>query len=597
MLVNLNGTLAFNRSDTYFFPGTISGDGQVIFTGSGTVRFSSPDAYTGPISVNDATMHLEEGSVSTSPVTVNDGGVISGNGTIGGLVVNNGGVAAPGNSPGTISVSGPVTFNSGSVYRVDVTPAGEHDLIIATGAVTLSSGANVQVVAVPGVYAVNSQYAIVTTTLANGRTGTFGGVTSDFAFLTPTLTYDSQNVYLTLVYDDGSSTGGGGGSGGGTSSPRFAAYATSANTLASANAAQALGLGNPLFDAIVTLPVSGVPVAFNAISGEIYPSTASVIQQQSSYLRDAVTTRLRQSVTAPGAESLAPAGRGATAQLSASLTPTLWAQGYGGWGNTFGDGNAASISNSIGGFLIGADVAVLPNARMGVFGGYSQSQFDVDARSSSGSMDNYDVGLYGAAQFGALAVRGGLSYTWHDVSVDRTVAFPGVYQTLSAGYDTGTTQVFGELGYDVTVGAYAFEPFVGAAYVATNGASFSETSRLPGSFTGLNVDMASFDTFYTTLGLRAATSVQVMGYTLSPSVTVGWQHAFGDVAPTAAMRFQGGVTPFQISGAPIAQDGLLLGAGLSYALSDMASLAVNYTGQIASSASQNAFSAQFSLKF
>ncbi len=75
------------------------------------------------------------------------------NGTIGGLVVNGGGIAAPGNSPGTIAVNGTVAFNSGSTYRVDVTPQGQHDLITATGAVTINPGASVQVVAERGVYA------------------------------------------------------------------------------------------------------------------------------------------------------------------------------------------------------------------------------------------------------------------------------------------------------------------------------------------------------------------------------------------------------------------------------------------------------------
>src|SRR5262249_36363087 len=157
-----------------------------------------------------------------------------------------------------------------------------------------------------------------------------------------------------------------------------------------------------------------------------------------------------------------------------------------------------------------------------IYGGFSQSSFDVDARASSGMMDNYDLGLYGAAQFGGLALRSGLSYTWHDVSVDRTVAFPGFFQARSAGYAVGTTQSFGEMGYDVGVGAFAFEPFVGAAYVATSGASFNES----GGSAGLNVDIASFDTFYTTLGVRAATTVQVLGHTFAPNVTVGWQHAF-----------------------------------------------------------------------
>ncbi|WP_164738362.1 autotransporter-associated beta strand repeat-containing protein [Aquabacter cavernae] len=571
-----NASLVFNRSDTYAFTGAISGTGAVTFTGGGTVLFSSP--YTGPIAVDDSVVRLQAGTTTASPFTVNAGGILGGSATIGGLTVNNGGTVAPGYSPGTLIVNGAVTFNAGSVYAVDVTPDGQHDLILSTGTVTLSSGASVQVVAVPGQYAANATYTIINTT--GTVTGTFGSVTSDYAFLQPTLTYDLQNVYLSLVY-----TG-----------IDFVEYAQTPNQANVAVAAQALGAGNPVYDAIFTLPDGSVANAFNQLSGEIYPSVGTVIQQESIYLRDAVGARLRQSVT-DGSGALANAARAggpANTRLSQDLTPTLWAQGYGGWGNSFGNGNAASISSSIGGVFAGLDVAIADNARAGIVAGFSQSQFDVDARNSAGSMDNYDIGFYLGAQYGAIGLRGGASYAWHDVNVGRTVSFPGFSGANDAGYTVGTAQVFGEAGYRMAVGAYEFEPFAGLAYVSVSGATFAE-GGLGGS--ALRVDLGSQNTLYTTLGVRAATSIQLGGHTLTPSLTLGWQHAFGDTNSTASMMFAGGATPFQIQGVPIAEDTAILGAGLAYALSDMATFQVNYAGQIASEASQNAFTAQFSLKF
>ena len=48
-----------------------------------------------------------------------------------------------------------------------------------------------------GTYAANTQYTILNA--AGGRTGNFAGVTSNLAFLTPTLAYDANNVFLTLA--------------------------------------------------------------------------------------------------------------------------------------------------------------------------------------------------------------------------------------------------------------------------------------------------------------------------------------------------------------------------------------------------------------
>ncbi len=155
-----NATLVFNRSDTYTFTGRISGTGSVLFQGGGTVQFSSP--YQGAVTVEDSTVTLERGVTTTSVFTVDNGGTLGGSGTIGGIVANGGSTISPGYSPGTLAVTGTVEFNPGSTYEVDVTPSGAHDLITATGLVTISSSADVAVRAVSGIYRPLTTYAIIT---------------------------------------------------------------------------------------------------------------------------------------------------------------------------------------------------------------------------------------------------------------------------------------------------------------------------------------------------------------------------------------------------------------------------------------------------
>ncbi|WGD29981.1 autotransporter-associated beta strand repeat-containing protein [Ancylobacter sp. WKF20] len=571
-----DGILVFNRSDSYAFTGSITGSGAVIFAG-GTVEFSAP--YTGAVAVDGSTVELSSGTTTTSPFTVNSGGVLSGTATIGGLTVNSGGTAAPGYSPGTLTVNGTVAFNAGSVYAVDLTPEGAHDLIVATGDVTVSSGASVVVNATEGSYARSGQVTILST--AGTLTGTFGSVTSNYAFLTPSLTYDAQNVYLSFVYNG----------------MQLVDYAQTANEINVAVAAQQLSDTNPVLEALYGLTDSQVAPALNQLSGEIYPSVSTVIQQESIYLRDAVGARLRQSATddETGALSYAAKAAGpATAALGKDLTPILWAQGYGAWGDAYGDGNASTISSSMGGFLAGVDADIGGNVRAGIVAGFSETQFDVDAASSFGSMDSYDVGVYLGGQFGALGLRGGASYSWHDIDVTRTVAFTGFSGTESGSYTLGTTQVFGEASYRLAFGAYEFEPFAGLAYVNVSSGSTNESGT---NGAGLAINVESMSTLYTTLGARVATSFLMGGRALTPSVTLGWQHAFGDTTPTANMRFLDGATLFTTQGVPLAEDTFVVGAGIAYALSDLASIQVNYSGQLASQASQNAFWAQFSLRF
>ena len=575
IVVNAGGGVAFGRNDTYTIQNSITAAaGSLIAFAYGTYSYAGSGVISGAVLVQGGELHLIANEfANASSLTLDTGGTLSGNGTVGNLIVKNGGIVAPGNSPGNLAVNGTVAFHAGSTYRVDVTPTGEHDLLTATGAVTISGG-TVQIEAVPGDYAANSRYAILT---AGSVTGTFTGVTENYAFLDGALSYDPTNVFLTLTYTGAS----------------FATYARTPNQLGTAVAAQALGDGNAIYDALLLLPENAVPAAFDALSGEAYASVSSVLQQQSIYVRDAVSGRLRQALTAPGVSALAYGPGPVKAPLAEGYAPTLWAQGYGGWGNTNGNGNAATISNTIGGFLMGADVSVAENARAGLFGGYSRSTFDVDGRSSSGSANNVDLGLYAGAQFGAVALRGGAAYTWHDLSMSRSVVFPGFAESLKGSDTTGTAQVFGEIGYDVEVGAIAFEPFLGLAYVNVSGASLGEE----GGAAALSVSTDDMSTFYSTLGVRLATTVEVGGRTLTPYATLGWQHAFGDVTPTASNQFAGGLTPFSVSGVPVAEDALLVEAGLSYALSPNAQIGATYAGQLAGDASQNAFTAQFSLRF
>ncbi len=52
------------------------------------------------------------------------------------------------------------------------------------------------------------------------------------------------------------------------------------------------------------------------------------------------------------------------------------------------------------------------------------------------------------------------------------------------------------------------------------------------------------------------------GAALTPHLSLGWQHAFGDVSSSANLAFVGGGSAFSVSGVPIARDAALVGAGV-----------------------------------
>ncbi|WP_370435040.1 autotransporter outer membrane beta-barrel domain-containing protein [Microvirga sp. TS319] len=500
------------------------------------------------------------------------GARLEGVGTIGDTLVK--GTIAPGNSIGTLNVTGNITFDQGSIFEVEVNAAGAGDRINATGSATIDGG-TVRVLAGVGNYAPATTYTILT---ANGVGGTFAGVTSNLAFLDPTPSYDANNVYLTITRNTVS----------------FQNVGVTRNQIATGGGVESLGSGNPLHNAVLNLSVSQARTAFDQLSGEIHSSAKASMIEDSRFVRNAINDRIRAAFDGVGSS-----GGVVTTYVDGKPVPVaantngiaLWGEGFGSWGHTDGDGNAARLNRKTGGFFVGLDTPVFDTWRFGAVAGYSNTSFDMKDRYSSGSSDNYHLGLYGGTQWGNLAFRTGAAYTWHDISTNRSVSFSGFGGSLKGDDNAGTAQVFGELAYGVNMGATRFEPFANLAYVNLHTDGISERGGAA-ALTSLSSDT---DATFTTLGLRASSTFEVNGANLTAKGALGWRHAFGGVTPISTMRFGGG-DAFTVAGVPIARNAAVMEAGLDFALTPDAVLGVTYGGQFGSDMSDQSVKANFNVR-
>jgi outer membrane autotransporter protein len=534
-------------------------------------------------------------------VTLN-GGTLMGNGTLAALFAN-GGIVAPGNSIGQLNVNGPVTFAAGTTYQVEANALGQSDRIVATGTATLSGG-TVQAILAPGAYGPVTTYTILTAN--SGRIGAFSTVTSSLPFLIPTLTYDPNNAFLTLTRN----------------AAFFQNQAGTRNQRAVASALDTFPTDNPLFLAAANLTGGATRQALDLLSGEIHASVHSVMLDDSLYLRQAVLGRLRQAsftqgpLTALGGggplayaapdetetTALAHAAKGRafpikTPRYVAPAAPgpdrTWWAQGVGAWGKINSDGNAADVSRSLGGFFTGFDQR-FGQWRVGIAGGYTNSSVSVSARASSANIEAAHLAAYAGTSFGAWNLRTGAAVSFDQISTSRSIVFPGFSDAVSARYHGTNGQVFGEAGYGMAFGPVAVEPFAGLAYVHIGSTSFTET----GGLAALAGSGSKNDIGYSTLGARAATHVPLAnGMLLTPRASLAWQHAFGDVTPTAALAFKTAGIPFTIAGAPIARDSALVDAGFDLNVGWQAAVGLSYVGVLANAAHDHSVKGNFSWKF
>jgi len=532
------------------YAGSIGGAGKVDIDTAAPLTFTGVNGYSGDTNVLGGLLRVD-GSIGNSHVIVGDGAGLGGNGRVGSISVSSGATLSPGASIGTLR-TGDVAFDAGSIFKVEVDGTGAGDKLLASGTATIDGGV-VNVLAGSSKYAPATTYTILSA--KDGRTGEFDTVTSNLAFLTPTLGYDDHNVVLTLTRND----------------VAFAHAGATANQVATADAIDGLGHGD-VFDVVVQLDIPEAWAAFDQLSGEIHASSAGLFLDDSAHVRDAALERLLRA-PADGAE----AG---------------WVQSYGAFGRNDGDGNAATLGFRSGGVFAGADGFLDNGWQLGGLVGYSRMRFDVDDRASTGSADTFDIAAYGGREFGNFRLRTGAAYAWHDIEIGRGVNFGDFADHVSANYNAGTGQVFGEAAYAISLGHATLEPTASLAYVDYRSEAFRET----GGAAALSSDGINADAVYSTLGMRASALLPLEGIAARATGFIGWRHGFGDRQPKADLAFADG-NPFSVTGASAARDVAVVDLGMDIQAGTAAGINLSYSGQFGAGGTDHAFKAGLKLAF
>ncbi len=527
---------------------------------------------------------------TTVPFAVT-GGTLEGTGIFGGLTVT-GGTLAPGNSIGTMIVNGALALGGGAVFEVEVDAAGNNDKVIVNGTVNLT-GATLKVIAANGNYDPKTDYTIIENDGTDAVVGAFGSVSTNLAFLTPEVNYaagDGNDVVLTLLRN----------------TTLFPDVAQTKNQKAVAGALSQFPTDNPLYLAILEQTAAGARQAFDALSGEIHATVAGTLVDDSRYAREAVMGRMMQASHLNGAlgnggprstdqvagydnQGIMLGGAGAydgksLVEVPQSSPLAFWTEGYGAWGTFDGDGNAATADRNLGGFISGMDADVWNGWRVGIATGASFSDVSVDQRYSGANTKTYHLGGYVNGDVGGLALRGGGLWAWSEIETSRAVVFPNFFERQKADYDADTGQLFGEIAYPTQMGGVDLEPFAGLAFVSVESSGFRERGGPEASLRTGGFDQ---DVGYTSVGLRAATTVMWGAMAVTPHIEAAWLHAFDDVTPGASLAFATTGIGFAIDGVPLAEDSAILDTGLDFAVSERLTAGVSYTGQYANSVSDN----------
>ena len=604
-----------NSSTTY--AGSIAdGAGQTSLTktGSGTLTLTGANTYTGPTTILSGTL-LVTGSTA-APIIVLGGSTVSGTGTYTGpIAVTSGGALAPG-LPGTIGTlnAANVAFASGSTFQVKVDAAGNADRLAATGTVTLG-GATLAVLANTGTYNPQTVYTIVTA--AGGVTGQFGTLTSNFAFLTPSVSYGANQTQLFVTRNDVPLASV-------AQTPNQAATATGVQSGVLPTAVSTPGAAtivtptaSPLAMAILNLSAPAARQAFDTLSGQMHAGTVRVLSTDALGIRDTLLGRMRFGLSGPtpalanlqGAELPSafaadlPGRRASEPVQVRTLDPTvfaLWGEGFGSFGTAFRTSNAGRVDRTTSGFLAGADVTIAGVGRFGIAGGYADTQADLTSLVSRSRIQTGTAALYGAVVAGPTIIRAGLTYAGHNIDTSRAIIFPGFASSTRAKFDGWTGQVFGEVGVPLKVGRdggaeITLEPFAGLAGIRVRTSSFAETGGVGAGLTGFARD---HDIGTATAGLRMETRLGEAGE-FGIRTMLGYRAAFGDIDPKALLAFTTAATPapFQIGSVPLDRHALVAEANFDWRVAKNTTVSLATTGAYGARAIDQAIKGRVEIRF
>ncbi|WP_147151419.1 autotransporter outer membrane beta-barrel domain-containing protein [Reyranella soli] len=537
--------------------------------GTGTLTLSGTGIIPAGTTVSGGGFNLT--GTLTSNVAVGSAGTFRGNGTLTGNL-NNSGTLAPGNIGSTLTVSGNLVHNSGATYQVGANPAGQSDRVNVGGIATLNGG-TVQVVAASGTYAASTTYTIVNAT--GGVSGTFSSVNSNLAFLTPSLTYDANNAYLTLTTN----------------------FANNALTFNQSTTGNVLNVIAPtatsdmltVLGALSTVSSAQAAYVLRSISGQNLSSFSTTMVQTAQMFMNNLAS---QAGSAGGGNRVMMAE--ACDVACEDATPAQW----GAWGGavgglgTIGAGQSVgAVTYNAGGFAAGVDRRFGPNFLAGVAVGFTTGTQWVSGFDGKGTSDTYQVGLYGSFTQDKFYLDGMAGYGYAYNQSWRNILIPGLQPRTAMG-QAGANQFFGQLeaGYRFDIGGAA-QPYI-TPFARLQGYTATQNGYIETGAQSLNLNVASA----TTNSLRS-----VLGAVLGADMNVGWRspiigqlrlgwsHEYANVDRPVTAAFAGAsAVPFTTYGVSPTRDGVLLGLSANTDVADGTALYLRYEGTISGQDSAHA---------
>ena len=538
--VALTGTGGvFNTTANTSVSGAIGGTGGLWKNGSGTLTLTGVNSYTGNTNV-EAGKLVVNGSLA-SAVRILKGGSLGGNASIVGNLTNLG-TLAPGNSPGTVNVTG--NYIEAGTLDIEVwglTANTQHDQVIVSGTATFQAGSTIKATKTGGTFDLARTESVLAVTAAaysgsftnldrgtqatqvffNNATGRIHGSglteTQTFADLTVDT---NRKAIATALYADGLTN----------------AQVIKNGTAALATSKAFIATGEMGAATVAFLGAANVDTALDALSPEPYGTTMLMASRNSLSLARAIV----------GATA---ANEGWNVQLGYSQEQST---------------STASLTTLNGSFDVNARYAVLSH-QAGADSVFSVLVSDNSGQSSASGFASEASGRSYGLGFGTNIALGRL-----DVGV--VIGELNANGTRSgqsfANQKINSTSLNARLSF-TKLGA--FTPYVGISRNIGSSDAFLETG------TGANLSVAAAKQSDVTAEIGMGYGIQ-LGDVATVSLNIAYEHALSNEGGELNAGFADAAVPtsFSVRTSGAGQDLLRAGLGFNLALGEGRAVTLGY---------------------
>lgn len=575
-----NGTLVVASTGTTTFTGPLvnNADGALVVNGGGIARVNG-SVVGGSVLVQNG--QLSVGGTVSAPVVVANNGVLRGSGTISGPTMISG-TLRPGNSPGTLYFSAPVSQAAGSNLVIEIdgpgtgNGAGSYSRVIVTGtgnSYTINSGATLTPVLRGITYAAGetpgtNSYNLTLGQRLQGIIQASGGVFGTFATvvqpgeglpagtrIVPLYAATSVDLYVAPA--------------------SYATYAgLTANEAAAGGAIDALILAGatatrPLVNAVVPLGTTAIAPALSSLAG-----------QNNANLPLAAVE----------------AGQAFTNQISARRTELgqaadglqVWGRAFVNTARTKDNGNNPGFRSRIAGGVMGIEYGSVSGLRGGVVGGFGDGSMLGANSSGRADLKSYYAGAYLGFQKDALSVNGQIGVSFNNFYGNRTATVGALTHIATADVDGNTTSAALDIGYRIRRGRISVEPIGFVRYDTVKVDDFVEQGA---DILALTARNKRYNRAAAGIGARFRADLATSGGTvIQPEAHATWRHELKD--PSYALtQSLAGQSLLVDAGSP-GRGAALLGAGIGAQLFRKLRLVAAYDVELAEHRTGHAITGQ-----